>query len=330
MRVRWVDYAKGIGIFLVVLGHVIRSLKFSSLVEHSGIIAVMDQWIYAFHMPLFFFISGLFATRSSSKTLFETLISKIRVLVYPYVLWSLIQGIIHVLVSRYTNQQSSFTDLWKIIYAPSIQFWFLYALFVVTLIHSLSQKLRISSTVFLLFSTLIYFLPVDVSFSEVLSKIKINTLFFAFGLMVNERIGLETKDTRTPPLLFVVFSGFALVLFWTQFYATDITEGDSIYLLRAIFGISASVALAVLLERVTFAKFVEEWGKLSLEIYLTHIIVISGLRIILVKFLDVTEPVIHLVIGVISGVYMPILFARFCQKINFQLIFRLPARSKTI
>ncbi|MGX9367341.1 acyltransferase family protein [Desulfoplanes sp. PS50] len=45
-RIVWLDYTKAFGIFLVVYGH---SLATSSYV---------DKWIYSFHMPLFFLISG--------------------------------------------------------------------------------------------------------------------------------------------------------------------------------------------------------------------------------------------------------------------------------
>lgn len=45
-----VDIAKGIGIFLMVIGH-------------TGIPLPLRIWIYSFHMPLFFFISGFFYKR---------------------------------------------------------------------------------------------------------------------------------------------------------------------------------------------------------------------------------------------------------------------------
>ena len=49
-RLGWPDLCKGLGIFLVTLGH-------SALVD-DGVVA----WIYTFHMPLFFFLSGYFFT----------------------------------------------------------------------------------------------------------------------------------------------------------------------------------------------------------------------------------------------------------------------------
>lgn len=46
MRVPWIDRAKGIGLLLVILGHLVTY-------ESS-----VSNWIFGFHMPLFFFLSG--------------------------------------------------------------------------------------------------------------------------------------------------------------------------------------------------------------------------------------------------------------------------------
>ncbi len=43
-RIEWVDIARGIGIILVILGHI-------------GI-GKVGKFIYSFHIPLFFFLSG--------------------------------------------------------------------------------------------------------------------------------------------------------------------------------------------------------------------------------------------------------------------------------
>lgn len=48
------------GIFLVVLGHLNRSFINADIVFNYPIINFVDRWIYSFHMPLFFFVSGLF------------------------------------------------------------------------------------------------------------------------------------------------------------------------------------------------------------------------------------------------------------------------------
>ena len=68
-RVEWVDIAKGIGIILVIIGHL--SIPYT------------DLWIYTFHMPLFFFLSGV--VFSGIKYKFKAfLLKRIKALVIPY------------------------------------------------------------------------------------------------------------------------------------------------------------------------------------------------------------------------------------------------------
>lgn len=68
-RVEWVDIAKGIGMILVIIGHLN--------------VPYADLWIYTFHMPLFFFLSG--TVFSGGKYNFsEFLKKKIKSLVVPY------------------------------------------------------------------------------------------------------------------------------------------------------------------------------------------------------------------------------------------------------
>ncbi|MDZ1963948.1 acyltransferase family protein, partial [Klebsiella pneumoniae] len=67
MRETWVDYAKGIGIILVVFGHANRGLYSSGIYISPEIYHYLDNVIYSFHMPLFFFLSGLFFVRESAN-----------------------------------------------------------------------------------------------------------------------------------------------------------------------------------------------------------------------------------------------------------------------
>ncbi len=78
MRKSYVDYIKAIGIFLVIIGHI----NFAN--SHLGI----KEWVYAFHMPLFFFATGLVIREARLDTGF--LQKKINVLLIPYFLWGLI------------------------------------------------------------------------------------------------------------------------------------------------------------------------------------------------------------------------------------------------
>ena len=76
LRKNWIDWAKALGILLVVMGHSNYSLP------------DINPMIFMIHMPLFFVASGyLFKT---NKTLKEITQSNIRTLLIPYLLFNLI------------------------------------------------------------------------------------------------------------------------------------------------------------------------------------------------------------------------------------------------
>lgn len=54
-RKDWVDLAKGVAIMLMTLGHSGYPEIISKLI---GVPHLVRNWIYAFHMPLFFLLSG--------------------------------------------------------------------------------------------------------------------------------------------------------------------------------------------------------------------------------------------------------------------------------
>lgn len=82
-RNRTIDVAKGFGIILVVMGHSVSFLK---------------DWIYLFHMPLFFFLSGYCYRNSYHQTwtdLFLLLKKRLQGLYLPFVKYGLLFVLLH-------------------------------------------------------------------------------------------------------------------------------------------------------------------------------------------------------------------------------------------
>lgn len=83
-RDAWIDYAKAIGIILVVYGHVARGIFTAGLDMDPRIYEITDNIIYSFHMPLFFFLSGLFLLPSLAKRSHTNLLfNKVDTILYP-------------------------------------------------------------------------------------------------------------------------------------------------------------------------------------------------------------------------------------------------------
>jgi fucose 4-O-acetylase-like acetyltransferase len=84
-------------------------------------------------MAVFFFLAGYVSLRIIRRGRAAFLASKVRGVLYPYIVWSLIFGSLEVLLSGYTNTPLNWRALLLIGWEPIGHFWFLYALFAVQL-----------------------------------------------------------------------------------------------------------------------------------------------------------------------------------------------------
>ena len=106
-RIGWIDISKCLGIFLVVLCH-------------CGLRTSFTQWVYSFHMPFFFFVSGMVYVQRGKFT--EYLYRRFRQIMIPYILFSLIlcfggqsyKDWVNILIANRNslNECASFTPLW--------------------------------------------------------------------------------------------------------------------------------------------------------------------------------------------------------------------------
>ncbi|MGL5509084.1 MAG: acyltransferase family protein [Microcoleaceae cyanobacterium] len=318
----WVDYGKGIGIFLVVLGHVIRSLVSSSMVANSLFLQGVDNWIYAFHIPLFFFLSGLFVNRSVTKPFPSFFINKLQVIAYPYFLWSIIQTILQIILGKYTNNEISIDNLWRIIYEPVMQFWFFYSLFIITLVYAGLSKLGVRPKYIFLLSVCFYysqFFNISLGNWGVIYQVREQMIYFALGALIgSSQIINKSEQWQNKQFLMIVIGGFLCL---TLGILLDIQHIVALVPFLAFSGLFASIAVAILLNRYKMFPFLQNWGKLSLQIYVAHTIASAGMRIFLLKVLNISDIFVHLTIGTLFGIYIPILLDYICQYLHLPYLF---------
>ncbi len=121
-RIEWVDLCRGLAILLVMLGH---------SHEHS----IVKDWLYTFHIPLFFFLSGYVFSVKKYSDYKSFLFNKIRTLLFPMFCFSIInfpiscaldgsfslKDVVHLLGGTFIQLRGSAWDL---------GLWFLPCLFV--------------------------------------------------------------------------------------------------------------------------------------------------------------------------------------------------------
>src|SRR5262249_49925740 len=124
----WLDVARGIGILLVVIGHVMRGCVTAGVVQPTIMFRIEDYSIYIFHMPLFFLLSGVTNNLYRPQRAKYFFFTKVPWIFYAYTLWSIIQVSLQTFFIDYVNHPMSLKTLITILYKPVGQFWFLYAL----------------------------------------------------------------------------------------------------------------------------------------------------------------------------------------------------------
>ena len=130
-RIVYLDIAKGIGMILVLLGHLQNDTVFS----YSPYILSLCSWIFSFHMALFFIISGiLISVKGENETDLRIFIRKrFKSVMVPYFWFSLIYIFIvlySLLIDKVVPLKTLFIQLWYVLgmYGMNV-LWFLPALF---------------------------------------------------------------------------------------------------------------------------------------------------------------------------------------------------------
>jgi len=332
-RLQWVDQAKGIGILLVVFGHVLSGVRLAGLNIDPQFFRWTWDAIYSFHIPLFFYLSGLFFPQSwQRRGLRGVMLSKVDTLVYPYVLWSLLQGLLQVAMSQHVNNPVTLGEVFSLLWQPRQEFWFLYALFFVylyacVLYAVLPTKLR---WILLIAAVVFYFYrgPVRHSGPFIVYPAWYLVYFLAGALLHSATRTITEQPRRWLAISVIVFAGAVVLGHWltlTVPYGQTNPAISASNLLSAVSGTLIAVCLSVLLANRD-VRLMAHLGRRSLEIYLLHTIAAGAARVALIKVLGVSSVPLHLLAGTVVGIAAPVLFVYILERWRIPGLFAPPPR----
>lgn len=278
-RERWIDMGKGIAILSVVFGHL------SSLDSKNSIYLL----VYAFHMPIFWIISGmlLYGRNYDDISMVEVIKKKAKSIMYPYTIFSII-----IVVYNYIGLNLNLVSKnhFKLVIKNSIYFrgmnclWFLPVLFVAEIIFIYlikhRQNMVLWGIVFAIVATLIaVFLSKTSLFKENPMKeykrygLIIPKVCFALSFISLGYIAIKYFKVIKKCWLILALMGIGLSYYVIKNYhkKTDINycviHSPKIFWICAII---ISISILIICKILEKNSLLEYFGKMSLLIMCTH------------------------------------------------------------
>ena len=325
-RIAWVDYVKAFACLLVVLGHLLQSLR---KIDNNIIFTNYIIWfIYLFHMPLFLCMSGFLYCKSKKEFTLENYKkfekNKIINLLIPYITFYLICLGMNIFFSSSVNNQKGINELIGIINNPMAPYWFLYALLSIFLIIPVIEKIfknnKKNIFVFLvMLKILTIFCDTKIYFIDSFMK---NAVYFYFGVFINTEKSNNRKNKINRVLLIVMYIACSIV-YYNNTNEMDKFTNAIINIIFALFGTYISVINFKNIEKNIILDTFKEY---TFEIYLTHTIFAAGVRIVLLK-IGITNYVIHFILGILTSIYLPVIMSIISKKIKYTEVFFYPIKT---
>ncbi|OYW77080.1 MAG: hypothetical protein B7Z37_06055 [Verrucomicrobia bacterium 12-59-8] len=302
-RLAWPDLAKGMAMILVVMGHVLGGLMAGHFVPFSPLGSWFYDWIYLFHVPTLFFVSGWLAEFRTRVKGPAPMTSFLATLLYPYFLWGLILWAVQLAASG-TGIANVHADPWgplRMFYAASAGPWFLLILF---LLHGLNHSLQAvcRRPVWLIVISLGAFVDYAccsfVEFDSTRCRFELNAVFYALGVWLAANgtlVGWKVPSTGT------LLTGAALLglLGWMCWQNSELPPWSRLPL--GIAGIAGILGLSMGLSALPGTKWLGWLGRQSLAIYVLHGFAPPVTRWLLTRQLGVTDAWVLLLTGVAAG-----------------------------
>lgn len=273
-RIEWIDFARGIAIILVCLGHCCCP-KF------------LKMWIYSFHMPLFFIISGITLSLDYSPKIFIR--KKIMGIIVPYLVFCPVLVVLNNLIEllKGTCVLDIKTDLISILFQTHLtayrcELWFLLSLFWGELVLYLIYRISSSSVMFYAISYTIFILGIIYNKCFGIPIIwNFDITFIAIGFIVTgyllRKLFIEGNSKKIlsnkwiPYLCGVLGSLFAVINWMTTGNQVDMIGNQyGNYLLFIASAFFNSVMVILLSTQIKGYNVVSGIGKNSIVYYIFH------------------------------------------------------------
>lgn len=315
------DVLRGIAVLLVVLFHAIAIAAQESNHEFVRLEQVVNT-ISPLRMPMMFFLSGLLVPRSLAKGARTYISGKVRRVLYPYLLWSILM-LLAFEVAASTIEWSSNASLLDIITDPFEHLWFLAYLFLYYMLALASRWVPATALAFA--ALIISSFPIEGWDDWTVFWARAVPFFIGMAIAQSTPSTLSLiKNRWVCATIFLTFLGtmYATVLGLTKIPQTAWSFPLVILAILSLAGLIAPIASTPLMRPLRFA------GISSIQIYILHWpFLIFTLRALGRE--GYSSPwgmlAIGLTVGIVPAVVVALLSARF-RAIEWLFVWNPPPR----
>ena len=312
-----IDAVRGMAIALVALGHTNQGILHRGWWGDSLAGAHLDGLIYAFHMPAFFFVSGIFVHASIAKRgPARFTVERLRTLIYPYFLWSIIAMLAVRALQRFTIQRPLTLKQWAIDVAIGEGVWFFPTLFTCQMFGMLLRRLP-RAAVLGVALLVYYFHPhTGIDFLELAFHF---FPFVAAGMWMGR--AYERFDA-IPRLAAFGMAALLLVTLWFEVFTPwrNYDNGD------LVFGATGTLMLLMLARSMGHSRWARmfAWaGEASLAIYLAGEYGQGAVRQVFL-WAHITEPYMQLILPTIAAIVIPAWIYQYRVRLHLEWLFIAP------
>ena len=170
-RIDYIDIFRAFGIILMVMGHL-----------HFG--KIFDHFIHAFHMPMFFFVSG-FLYKNNNISFWKFLCRKVRSFLIPYYVFGFMHLAYSLIMDGFSYARIEaiflFPNNGKMPIAGAL--WFLMALFFVNIIYYWIVRIKNKRIVWIIVIAIVYTGQVAFAHFSIQLPFALNSAMVGVGLM---------------------------------------------------------------------------------------------------------------------------------------------------
>lgn len=293
-RLDFIDYAKGIAILLVVIGHLLQYNFVGTPAKE------LFDVIYSFHMPLFMFLSGYVASLTIDKQLTDKGLfvkKKAFSLLVPFVFMGGVNLLLYkhlsikFVVDLFRNPDNG---LWFLIVLFCIQVWFLAMQYVCSKFH-FSKRYMIEGAVGMIFITMIFVLnKVNHMCSGLYTNHIYYILFFLGSCSAKYLMSLLKND------IVLLLSIIGFIVFVPKFH---MWQHNSSFLILSISLYASIVVLRVgmaMENAEAKSKRLLTFGKSSLAIYVIHFYFVKILNVVRIDSSDMALLPLFVTLGIVA------------------------------